>query len=245
VGVCTFLIERFHACLKCLGPLVGYYHSQIFLYQSLATSDRVQVGDRIEVSGSRSTIKPTNVHGIVQGIGWTETTIRGANDHIVSIPNRDLCQRRLHNLSRAQYSHVHQTLRFKYKEAHKLPALLKSIKDEIRLACPTVMADDESLPLNAHWINFQQDFLQVDVDAHFRISPAAVPECLDNRQRVLQAIHRAIKINQVEYYNEAAAATTSYGEIRSSMIASSSRPQPYAANSARMIINNGRTAGGY
>lgn len=101
------------------------------------------------------------------------------------------------NLSRTDHSLVQQTLRFHYKEAHKLPALLKSIQEEIRLACPLVITD-EAFPLRAHWTSYDQDALLVEVEAYLRLAPTS-REYWDHRQRILQAINRAVKIHQVEY----------------------------------------------
>jgi small-conductance mechanosensitive channel len=116
---------------------------------------------------------------------------------MVSVPNTNLVKQHVSNLSRVRYCQVKQVLRLQYKEASKLPGLLKSIKDEIRLACPSVIADG-SRPFRAHWTNFGDDHLEIVVDAHFEIKPTA-PEYWDNRQRVLQAIHRAVRIHQVEF----------------------------------------------
>lgn len=185
----------------------------------------------------------TAIKGIVDKIGWTSTTIRASNDHVVSVSNRYLNRQLIRNLSRSNVSHVHQTLRFLHKDAHKLPAFLKGIKDEIRLACPAVIADGS---LRAYWTNLEEDYLRVDVDAHFAIPTSASMEYLENRQRVLQAIHRAVKIHQLEYYGTAPVMTSLAGTPAPSAIAyrnagegnvfASSRPQHphFGAGAAEM-----------
>ncbi|GKY90713.1 hypothetical protein MPSEU_000044700 [Mayamaea pseudoterrestris] len=180
---------------------------QIWSGIMLATSDRIRQGDVVQLVVGSSDEDATTFQGVVERIGWTDTTICGTDNRLVSIPNQELGRQFVNNLSRASFSHVHQTLRFNQKDAYKLPALMKAIKDEIRLACPTVIADES---LQAHWTNLKEDHLVVDVHAHFHIAPTMTQECLDNRQRVLMAIHRAVKIHQVDYYSAlpAAARTT-------------------------------------
>jgi len=155
----------------------------------LASSDRIYEGDKVRLSNGQE--------GTVAKLGWMETVLRGSDEIMVSIPNADLAKQHVSNLSRVHYSRVKQTLKFKHTEARKLPSLLKSIKEEIRLACPDVVADG-SRPFRAVWTNYLPDgSLEVVVDAHFAIRPVG-DAYWDNRQRCLQAINRAVAINQVQ-----------------------------------------------
>ncbi len=49
-----------------------------------------------------------------------------------------------------------------------------------------------SRPFRAHWRNYEDDHLQIVVDAHFMIPPSG-NEYWDNRQQMLEAIFHAAK----------------------------------------------------
>lgn len=171
--------------------------SQILHGLLLASSDRIYEGDSIQFA-------TTGQSGTIVHLGWLETVVRGSDEVMRSIPNAELLKQHVSNLSRVRYSQVKQILRFKVKEASKLPALLQSIKDEIQLACPEVLTDG-SRPFRAYWTDYGtgphdgSSFLEVVVDAHFAIKPTS-EQYWENRQRVLQAIHRAIQMHQVELF---------------------------------------------
>ena len=200
-----------------------------FLYpfrHRLATSDRFFEGEVIQFSDQTGS---NDVQGVILELGWTNTILLCSDNSVMSVPNRLLWKNDVRNLSRATHSQVRQTLRFQYKEAHKLPTLLKSVKDEIRLACPSIVTDG-SLPFRVHWTSFGQSHLQVEVEAHFQIAPLS-NEYWDNQQRVLQAINRAVKIHQVEL------AVTSGRDV-GSVHASSGQKHYFASGSARVVHNS-------
>ena len=95
---------------------------------------------------------------------------------------------------------VHQTLRLPYNVVDKLTKLSHDIKCEIRMSCPSVITDG-SHPFRCYWINFQSNYLEVIVDAHFRIKPVGDEAYYENRQRCLQAIDRAIQMNNIPSYS--------------------------------------------
>jgi len=163
--------------------------TQILNGLMLASSDRLYEGDHVRFGNGLS--------GTITKLGWMETVLRGSDEITVSVPNTDLVKQQISNLSRVRYSQVKQTLRFKYKESSKLPDVLQSIKEEIRISCPELITDG-SRPFRAHWTSFGPNYLEVEVVAHFRIRPIG-EDYWNNRQRVLQAIDRAVKICQVEY----------------------------------------------
>jgi hypothetical protein len=94
---------------------------------------------------------------------------------------------------------VRQTLRFPYNVVDKLPKLSNDIKCEIRSSCPSIITDG-SHPFQCYWVNFQSTYLEVIVDAHFRTKPVG-DVYYENRQRCLQAIDRAIKMNDIPSYS--------------------------------------------
>ena len=104
---------------------------------------------------------------------------------------------RVYNLSRTPRSQVKQTLRVSYDDATKIPKLLEAIKEEIKKDCPKLITDG-SRPFRAHWRNYEDDHLQVVVEAHFMIKPTG-GEYWDNRQTMLEAINRAAKKAGVQF----------------------------------------------
>jgi small-conductance mechanosensitive channel len=156
----------------------------------LSASDRIYEGDTVQISKS-------GFKGAVERLGWLETVLRGNDDIMLTVPNTELQGSQVSNLSRIHICQVYQTLRFKYSDASKLPKLLHDIKCEIRASCPTVITDG-SRPFRCYWTNFQSNYLEVVVDAHFRIRPIG-DAYYENRQRVLFAIDRAVAMNEVKY----------------------------------------------
>ena len=148
----------------------------------LASSDRIYEGDSVRFGNGKA--------GTIVKLGWMETVLRGQDDILVSIPNTDLVNQPVSNLSRIRHSQVKQNLRFNYADRKKLPEAIKAIKEEVRLACPKLVSDG-SRPFRAHWTDFQPGFVEVVLDFHFHIRPDG-DEYWDNRQRVLLAIDSAL-----------------------------------------------------
>jgi hypothetical protein len=109
---------------------------------------------------------------------------------VTRVPNTLLSSQKVSNLSRIAQSQVKQTLRFQYRDALVLPALLADIKTEIRAACPQLITDN-SRPFRAFWTDYKEDYLEVMIDSHFNIPPFS-DEYWHNRQNVLIAITKAI-----------------------------------------------------
>ena len=107
----------------------------------------------------------------------------------------------MHTQTHARYQIVEQTLKFPYSAMDKLSKLSQDIKNEIRSACPSIITDG-SRPFRCYWVNFKADYLEVLINAHFRIPPLG-DAYYENRQMCLLAIDRAIKNNDIEYYSGA------------------------------------------
>lgn len=177
-----------------VGTLVVSLASQGFVTHILnglllASSDRIYEGDQVKFGNG--------IEGKIVKLGWMETILRGSDEIIVSVPNADLAGERVSNLSRIHKSQVKQTLRFEYKDADRLPLLVKDIKKEIMAACPELITD-ESRPFRVHFTGYGPDHLQVRVNAHFDIKPVG-DEYWENRQRVLMAIRKAVKQHDMEF----------------------------------------------
>jgi hypothetical protein len=75
---------------------------------------------------------------------------------------------------------------------------MHDIKREIRGSCPSVITDG-TRPFRCYWTKFQSNYLEVIVDAHFRIRPIG-DAYFENQQRALLAIDRAVRGNELMYY---------------------------------------------
>jgi small-conductance mechanosensitive channel len=157
----------------------------------LSASDRLYEGDKIQLLKS-------GFSGTVAQLGWLETSLRRSDDIMVTINNAELLSEQVCNLSRIQECQVTQILRFPYPDSEKLPQLLQDIKTEIRAHCPAIITDG-SRPFRCYWTGYNSDHLEVMVDAHFRIKPVG-DAYYENRQRVLQAIDRAVKKNNMAFH---------------------------------------------
>jgi hypothetical protein len=75
---------------------------------------------------------------------------------------------------------------------------MNDIKREIRSSCPSVITDG-SRPFRCYWTEFRANHLEVELDAHFRIRPIG-DAYYENRQRVLLAIDRAVRENELKFH---------------------------------------------
>jgi len=155
----------------------------------LAASDKLYEGERIRLD--------SGIVGVVERMGWMETTIRLDDEHFLSMGNTELSSKRIINLSRTKQSTVHQTLRFSYDDIEKLPNVLDNIKASIRNACPELI-DDGSRPFRAVWSDYGSNHLEVQVEAHFNIPPIS-PHYHVNKERMLHAINGAVKEGGIRF----------------------------------------------
>jgi Mechanosensitive ion channel len=88
----------------------------------------------------------------------------------VTVPNKDLADQRVSNMSRVQQSAVKQKLRFKYADIDKLPDVLESIKEEVKKTCPQVITDG-SRPFRAFLTGYHADHISANLDFRFRLKP--------------------------------------------------------------------------
>lgn len=123
---------------------------------ALTASDKIYEGERVKFSDGLS--------GVIEKMGWMETTIRMDDEHTLSIGNTELSNKRIINLSRTKQSQVHLSLRFSYADIEVLPTVLEDIKAEIRAACPELI-DDGSRPFRAVLSDYQSSHLEVHVEA--------------------------------------------------------------------------------
>lgn len=163
--------------------------SQVVSGLFLDLTNRIHKGDSIRVGNNANGAK-------VEKLGWLNTEMRGADDVKVVVPNKQLVDKEVSNLSRVKTSQVKQKLEFKYQDIKKLPDLVDSIKDEIKKSCPDVITDG-SRPFRVYFDNFGTK-LEVTVDVHFNIQPVS-ERYYENRQEVLLAITRAVEKRNVQF----------------------------------------------
>ena len=151
--------------------------------------DAFEVGDDVRLGDG--------TEGTVKKIGLVETELQSFDNIVQRIPNSQLTNTRVSNLSRMNKSRVNQKLRFKYQDLSKLPKVLDDIKSEIADCCPQLISDG-SKPFQALLVEYAPDHISAVVNCHFTI-PVASREYADNRQKVLLAIARAVERNGVSF----------------------------------------------
>ena len=134
--------------------------------------------------------------GTVFKIGWMHTVIRLSDNTRTRIPNAQLANKTVTNLSRCTQCQVKTVLYFDYSDMQKLPALIKDIKEEVKANCPALITDG-SRPFRVHWTDITDDRLAVTCDLHFEVKPYGDPY-LNTKQQALEAIGQALAKNKVE-----------------------------------------------
>ena len=134
--------------------------------------------------------------GTVFKIGWMHTVIRLSDNTRTRIPNAQLANKTVTNLSRCTQCQVKTVLYFDYSDMQKLPALIKDIKEEVKANCPALITDG-SRPFRVHWTDITDDCLAVTCDLHFEVKPYGDPY-LNTKQQALEAIGQALAKNKVE-----------------------------------------------
>ncbi len=163
---------------------------------TMNTSNRFYVGDVVKFGlGSSGTI----ITGTVLSLGWLETSIRGSDELIHTIPNAKLEGIPVSNLSRHERCQVKQVLRFHYHDVHKLPALLETMKQEIIDATTPYIVTDGSRPCRVVWTDYSASHLEVLVDVHFDGIKPIGTQYFDNRQTVLLAIQKAVDRHDMQF----------------------------------------------
>jgi small-conductance mechanosensitive channel len=118
---------------------------------TLTTSNRISEGDDVTFGDGTC--------GTVEKIGWMQTTLRNYDEMIEVVPNSELGNQRVKNVSRVKMCQVKQSLRFRYEDAEKFDQLLPSILEEIKEACPKAITDG-SRAFRAVWAGYREDYLE-------------------------------------------------------------------------------------
>lgn len=155
----------------------------------LASQRPFKLGDKI--------LYGNNKKGTVIRMDLLYTIVKGSDEVRVKIPNSDLNYKTFSNLSRVQRSQVYQKLRFQYDTLDIMPDLVSAIKLEIIKSCPALITDGSS-PWIVSFNSFEPGYLEVIVDARFRIKPDS-EEYYQCKEDVLNAIGRAVKSCSVQF----------------------------------------------
>lgn len=151
--------------------------------------DAIAVGDVIHMGDGTD--------GVITKIGLVDLEVRGFDNIVTRIPNSQVVNQRVSNLSRVTVSQVKETLRFNYSDLSKLPKVLDDIKEEIKMSCDKLISDG-SKAFFALLTKYESDHVQAVVNTHFNIPPATLDNA-KNRQQVILAIARAMEKNGVEF----------------------------------------------
>jgi len=163
--------------------------SEIVSGLALQASDKVYEGEKV--------LFGNGLKGYVDRIGIFETLIRDSSEMVTAVPNKELHNQRLANISRNRYSQVKQKVSFLYEDLERLPPLLEEIKREIVRSCPFVISD-ASKPFRVYFYEYAECSLEVIVDVKMYITPDST-EYYQCREQVLLAIGRAVKNKDMQF----------------------------------------------
>mmetsp|Transcript_22405 Transcript_22405/g.33161 ORF Transcript_22405/g.33161 Transcript_22405/m.33161 type:complete len:446 (-) Transcript_22405:96-1433(-) len=163
--------------------------SEVVSGLALQASDKVYEGEKVMFGNG--------LKGTVDQIGLFETLIRDSSEMVTAVPNKELSNQRLTNISRNKFSQVKQVVHFEYEDLDKLPALLQEIKKEISRSCPAVVIDG-SKPFRAYFHEYADSFLKIIVDVRMNVTPDSDTYYF-NREQVLLAIGRAVKQMKMKF----------------------------------------------
>jgi small-conductance mechanosensitive channel len=149
---------------------------------ALQASDKVYEGEKV--------LFGNGLKGTVDQIGLFETLIRDSSEMVTAVPNKELSNQRLTNISRNKFSQVKQKIHFGYGDLDKLPMLLLEIRREIKESCPEVVTDG-SKPFRTYFHSFEDCYLEVVVDVRMTVTPDS-DYYYQSREQVLFAIGRAV-----------------------------------------------------
>jgi small-conductance mechanosensitive channel len=153
------------------------------------SGDKFDVGESIELGDGTK--------GTVADLGAFDMHIRGPDGVVTRIPNGQVANQRVRNLSRTGECMVHQELWFSYDDMDRMPQILEAIKQAIIEDCPKLIKDGRRA-FHVVWTGFAKDHLDVTVQASFDIPPTGDEYHL-NRQSVMQAIARGVKSQGVDF----------------------------------------------
>lgn len=121
-----------------------------------------------------------------------------ADDEIVTkIPNTQLSDIRVSNLSNLKISQVKQSLTFAYEYLHRIPELVKEIKKEIVESCNRVITDG-SRSFRVNWTGYTPTGIDVVVNCKVKAQPGS-GAYHEARQEIMEAIARAVKRMDVKF----------------------------------------------
>lgn len=141
-----------------------------------------------------STFSP--IHVVVAR--FVTTLLLGETEIPVRIPNKEINNQRLSNISRVPACQIKQTLRLQYSDASKIPAFLDALKEEIRRTCPELISDG-SRPFRAQLRNFEADHLAVVIDFHFANVRPGGDAYYELVQRVMQTVDEVMNSRGLTY----------------------------------------------
>ena len=156
---------------------------------ALQASDKVYEGESVSFGNG--------LKGCVDQIGLLETLIRDGSEMVTAVPNHQLANQRLANISRNKFSQVQQKIHFYYEDIDQLPSLMQEIKNEIIKSCGFVVTDG-SRPFRVYFHHYGESSLEVIVDVRMQVT-TGTSQYYESREQVLLAIGRGVKSMNMKF----------------------------------------------
>jgi small-conductance mechanosensitive channel len=152
--------------------------AQVMSGIAVTASKKFHVGEDIQLGDS--------TQGIVDNMGWLYTDLRGFDEIVMKIPNNQLVNQRISNISRIDKCQVKASLRFSHYDHARIPKFCIDLKEELIKKCTELILDG-SRPFRVNWRGFESDHLVVLVDTHHFIKPTG-DKFWENQEVVLGII---------------------------------------------------------
>lgn len=130
-------------------------------------------------------------------MGWLYTDLRRGDETVVKIPNPQLANQRISNISRITKCQVNVKLRIAYADYKKIPKYCEVLKNRLFEECPDLITDG-SRPFRVHWRGFETDHLKVVVDTHHNCKPVG-DVFYDTQQHVFEVIMKVAEECQINF----------------------------------------------
>lgn len=129
-----------------------------------------------------------NVEGTVEEIGWYLTSIRDKHKRPIYLPNALFSTAMVVNWSRMSHRRIEETIKVRYTDFAKLPALVESIRSLIR-AHPRV---DTDIPVLVFFHHFAEFSLEIYIEA-FTLA-TQMEEYLAVKQEILMQVQEHVQL---------------------------------------------------
>lgn len=135
---------------------------------------------------------------VLERVNYTYTSLTqdsGFDEFITRIPNQELANRRLCNVSRLKKCRIKFDLPIQHSDLEKVTPLCAEIKATVKKECPELISDG-TRPFRVTMRQMLPDHLLVVIDSHFNLPPVG-EAYYNNLHHVLELVGKVLQKNQI------------------------------------------------